>query len=193
MSVRAKERFTNIENRYWRGKRRSQETKDKISQKNKGRLSGKNHPNYGKYRPIGPRQSSLAVVQYDLNGCKIATYPSTFYAQKATGILCPNIRDCCINTHKTIGGYMWRFLKDCDEDKIEPYKNTIFKSVVQLNLNGELIATYESIKDASQETDILKSGIIRCCQDKLKKAGGFRWMYKEDYEKQLKEQITQND
>ena len=206
MSIKAKERYANPENRYWLGKHRDQETRDKISRGNKGKLvgdknpnygkpglSGEKNPNYGNHTPTGPRPNSPAIAQYTLDGKRVAIYPSSFYAQKATGISASNIWTCCLHTYKIIGGYMWRLLSECDAEQIEPYKNTIYKSVVQLSLDEELIATYLSIKDASQETHILASGIIRCCQGKHKKAGGFKWMYKEDYEKQLKEQTIQND
>jgi hypothetical protein len=206
MSIKAKERYANPDNRYWLGKHRDQETKDKISRGNKGKLagdknpnygkhnlSGEKHPNYGNHTTTGPRSSSPAIVQYTLDGKRVAIYPSSFYAQKATGISASNIWTCCLHPHKIIGGYMWRLFSDCRDEQIEPYKNTTYKPVIQFNLLGEFINEYESIAEASKATNILTSGIIRCCQGKHKKAGGFRWMYKEDYEKQLKEQTTQND
>lgn len=205
MSIKAKERYANLDNRYWLGKHRDQETKDKISRGNKGKLvgdknpnygkhglSGEKHPNYGNHTPTGPRSSSPAIVQYTLDGKRIAIYPSSFYAQKATGISASNIWTCCLHPHKIIGGYMWRLFSDCNDEQIEPYKNTAYKPVVQFNLLGEFLNEYESIAEASKATNILTSGIIRCCQGKHKKAGGFRWMYKEDYENKLKN-LNNND
>lgn len=62
------------------------------------------------------------------------------------------------------------------------------KAVVQLDLSYQIVAEYPTICQASKTTGINDSQIIRCCKrkPKHKTAGGFRWMYKEDYEKQLK-------
>ena len=65
------------------------------------------------------------------------------------------------------------------------------KPIVQLDLNYQFIAEHATICQASKSTGINDSQIIRCCKHKPrnKTAGGFRWMYKEEYEKF----ITQND
>lgn len=62
------------------------------------------------------------------------------------------------------------------------YKN-ILHPVIQLDLNGNLIKEYNSIKDAEIETGI-KSQNIRAVASKdgyHKTAGGFNWIYKENY------------
>ena len=68
------------------------------------------------------------------------------------------------------------------------------RPIVQLNLNYQIIAEYPAICQASKVTGVNDSQIIRCCQRKPrhKTAGGFIWMYKEDYEKQLKK-LNNND
>jgi group I intron endonuclease len=51
------------------------------------------------------------------------------------------------------------------------------KPIVQCTGNDELIKVWSWIQGASDALDILKSGIIRCCQGKHKTAGGFIWHY----------------
>lgn len=54
--------------------------------------------------------------------------------------------------------------------------------VAQYTLDGQHIATYESIKDASAATGINTSSICLCCKGRhgaslRKSAGGYRWKY----------------
>ena len=57
------------------------------------------------------------------------------------------------------------------------------KSVVRLKEN-EPIAVYSSILEAVEKNKCCySSSIAQCCKGKRKTAGGFKWMYKEDYDK----------
>ena len=51
------------------------------------------------------------------------------------------------------------------------------KNVIQLDDFGNIIAEYESIKQAEKETGINNSKITMCCKGKRKHAGGFCWRY----------------
>lgn len=68
------------------------------------------------------------------------------------------------------------------------YKNKrSSRKVVQLTKEGELICFFESIKEALTTLGIEKGSMIsQCCRgnSRLKSAYGFKWMYKEDYEKE---------
>jgi len=60
--------------------------------------------------------------------------------------------------------------------------NPAARKVVQLDLDGNFIAFYETGKEAQDNTGIHFSNILGCCRRRQKTAGGFKWMYKEDYE-----------
>lgn len=65
--------------------------------------------------------------------------------------------------------------------------------VVQFDNNWNVIGEYITTREAERDTGINHASISRSCKhfgNKL--AGGFRWMYKEDYEKQLKN-LNNND
>ena len=51
------------------------------------------------------------------------------------------------------------------------------KSVLQLSINGELIAEYTSVKEAERQTGCNKGHICECCKGKLKSTGGYVWRY----------------
>lgn len=51
------------------------------------------------------------------------------------------------------------------------------KSVLQLSINGELIAEYPSSYEAERQTGCNKGHICSCCKGKRKTCGGYIWMY----------------
>lgn len=53
----------------------------------------------------------------------------------------------------------------------------ISKKVLQFDLDGNLIAEWESISAAGKTLGIDGSHITRCCKGKLFKSGGYRWKY----------------
>lgn len=62
------------------------------------------------------------------------------------------------------------------------------KRVVKLSLDGIFIAEYESAKEASRLNNTHDGDIIACCKGsvksdgyKVKSAGGFKWMYYDEY------------
>ncbi len=52
------------------------------------------------------------------------------------------------------------------------------KKVVQLDLNDNVLNIFESMTQAEQETGTSAGNISRCCNGKLKSAGGFKWRKK---------------
>lgn len=55
------------------------------------------------------------------------------------------------------------------------------RKVVQLTMDGEYIAEYQTIAEATRITGV--HNISTCCRGHTEFAGGFKWMYKEDYDK----------
>jgi group I intron endonuclease len=56
------------------------------------------------------------------------------------------------------------------------------RPVVQLDLNGNYIAHFDSMKEASINTGVLRQLIGECCRKLRNDAGGFIWKYKEEYD-----------
>jgi len=50
--------------------------------------------------------------------------------------------------------------------------------VVQLDLNDNVLNTFESMVQAERETGIDASSITKCCKGKRKSAGGYKWRKK---------------
>jgi len=58
-------------------------------------------------------------------------------------------------------------------------KPTLRKAVLQFSLNGELLAEFPSIRDASSATGVNQNSICRCCKGTVKRPRQFMWSYKD--------------
>lgn len=100
------------------GKKHTEETKQKISKNGKGikksketiekmRLAwiGEKNHRYGK-----TAYNAKRIEQISLDGKIIASYESSYAAEKTTGIKSRSIRSVCSGKSKTTGGFMWRFI-----------------------------------------------------------------------------------
>ena len=75
-----------------------------------------------------------AVNQYDLNNNYIATYKSSYDAEKVTGIGRTCIGGCCRKEHHTAGGYIWKF---AEEDKPIIEKIDLFDDLQDILNNSD--------------------------------------------------------
>ena len=67
-----------------------------------------------------------------------------------------------------------RKMSEAHKGKI--YANT--KPILQFSKNGELIAEYSSLIEASRQIGCSAPNICSCCKGERKSAGGFIWKYK---------------
>lgn len=100
-----------------------------------------------------------------------------------------NIRACCIGKQKTAYGYRWMYKEDYYENQnnINPLiriHDSKPKVIIQLDLNGRFIKEWNSLTEADKGTGIPFKNISACCRKKRQTAGGFKWMYYDEYIKQ---------
>ena len=67
--------------------------------------------------------------------------------------------------------------KKMSEEHKEKLRQVNMKRVEQYDLDGNYIASYESIRDAAKTVGILPQCIGACCRGKYRMAGGFVWRY----------------
>lgn len=65
-------------------------------------------------------------------------------------------------------------------------KNPASKSVVRLSLNNELLEVYDFLGKVTIQ-GFGEESVRNCCKKRKSQYKGYKWMYKEDYEKFLKE------
>lgn len=61
-------------------------------------------------------------------------------------------------------------------EKLKNYPKFSHK-VIQKTLDGKIIKSWESISEANRVLNIQRSGIAKCCMNKLKTSGGYLWEY----------------
>lgn len=127
---------------------------------------------------------SQGVKQYDLDGNFIQEYETITQASQSTGVDASKISLVCKGKRKTSGGYVWKYSNDKHivlkrTNTYDPSKDKMAKAVLQYDMDGNIIAEYYSINDASRKNpDMLRSAIQQNLRGKSKSAYGFVWKYK---------------
>lgn len=111
-----------------------------------------------------------AVLQYDLQGNLIAEFVSLREAERQTGIpACHIALNCKGSTkYKHAGKYIWKYKNDKTPVKLLP-------KIIQLSLDDKVINTFNSVKEAAEQLNILNTSILNCIAGRSKRAGNFKW------------------
>lgn len=120
------------------------------------------------------------VVQIDYSGDIVNEFKSTGDAAKAIGCETHSIQYCCTKKTKQCYGYIWRYKKDYDRDEIINFINDaknkkFFSKIKQIDLEGNLIGEYESVKDATEKLKIPRDGIDDCIKGLISSYRGYIW------------------
>lgn len=134
----------------------------------------------GLFKPTREKQ----VVQYSLNGNKIATYRSISEAARKTNSSVEKIVGCCQFVRKTHNEFQWRYKED-EVDKLQSVElpKTKAKRVAQINpKTNEIIAIYDSFCQAAKAVNGTQSAITHVIKgDKgTKTHKGFSWKLVDD-------------
>ena len=133
-------------------------------------------------KEIFRKRNSKAVYQKTLGGMIIRKFNSQSEAERITGVPQASIWRCCNNQVKSAGGYDWDYVDSCNE----PHENRM-QIVVQLDFDGNYIREWACAAYAEDELGIVRGKVTVCCKGYRRSTGGFKWMYKEDYDKLTKQ------
>lgn len=117
---------------------------------------------------------NIPVYQFTQEGVLISMYTSPSEASLSTGIDAGKIRAVCNGKRMSAGGYVWSYSDSVD--KYNPQKNRT-KAVKQMDMSGNTIKVYGSIRQAEDELGVSHSLISACCIGKRKSTGGYRWAF----------------
>ena len=136
------------------------------------------------------------VLQYDLSGNFIREFDSVISISDEYGYNSGNIASCCRGVAVSANGYIWRYKDEFLEIDLERL-NYQKRKIKQYDLKGNLIKSYDSIKDAAS-FGFNEGNIQDCCVYRLKSHRGFIWRYIEDdnpvvYESKNKRYVLQYD
>lgn len=120
------------------------------------------------------------IDQYDINGNFIKTHRSIREASRVIGIDNKTIRRSLSGDYKLAGGFIWkRHGEKISKNELKNRTNHSNKKrkVVQMDLNGKILAKYESVQEAARKNKFNARKICSCCQGKFNKYKEFIWQY----------------
>ena len=115
-----------------------------------------------------------SVYKYTLEGNLLDKFNDLTSAGDSIGTTKQHISRACLSVNKTYQGYYWSYEY---KESFVPDSDNRKKEVVQYSLDGEEIAKYSSVADASRQCNISKSTISRVCREERKSGGGYYWEY----------------
>lgn len=120
------------------------------------------------------------VIQYNLNGEKMATFESASEAARQTGGSQSKITMCCRRQRESANDYQWRYYDDLqDVQKIEK-KFITGKKVAQCDEEGNILNIYPSYKKAAEAVNGTSSAISRVCSGTNIRHKGYKWKLVEE-------------
>lgn len=126
-----------------------------------------------------------SVSQFDLHMNLIKIWDSVYQAQIVGGYASSEIFAVCNRRKRTHKGFVWRFtdeyteeeyLKDCNADFTKrPAAGA--REIYRYDLDGNLLAIYESMADVVRKTGFSRSSIQACLYGKQKFSHNNIWKY----------------
>lgn len=152
----------------------TEETRKKMSAAKIG-----NKINVGRVRDDMVERFSKPVTAFTFEGQVVGHYSSSKAASDALGVPYPNISDVLVGKkHSAMDKdqIKYQFKFGTIVDPIEsPVYNRGKGKVIQLTLEGVIVAVYDNAKHASEATGISVAGIRNCVSGIAKTAGKFYW------------------
>lgn len=116
-------------------------------------------------------------IQMMPNGIFVNKYKGTRALIDSTNLELVKIIKCCKDKVSTTGGYKWCIEEESNISR--PQKRR--KAIICLDKNMNFICEYDSLTDGANAVNVQPTHISICCRNPQKSAGGYRWMYKDDY------------
>ena len=131
-----------------------------------------------------PWDWSIPVVCLTMDGEYVKEYKSAAEAERLDGFVNTTVLECCKGKAYTCKGHQFMF-----KDDYEAYggkkcvKPDVWNMtpVIQCDMNGNLVAKYKSVQEASRITGVRRSTISGVITGTYKTAGGFIWVYEKDF------------
>lgn len=124
-------------------------------------------------------QRQKKVYQFSKDMKLIAEWDNLGTVESILGYNRSSISNCCNCKIKTAYGYVWRY-EDTIDNKIS-LTSAQAKKVIQMDKQYNIVNKYNSLSDAQKVTNL--GNISECCNGRRKTAGGYIWVYEEDYNK----------
>lgn len=141
---------------------------------------------------------SRAVYQYSIEGKKINQFINLTEATKVTQVPLERILSSANGRYKTGGGFVWRFVKPKKNEPLNTVKSVkqaisslirktkVYKKqkgirirpVIQYDLQGNIVAEYNSMKEVKKTKKYNKTKLTNCCKGRTIESNNYIWRYK---------------
>lgn len=121
------------------------------------------------------KKNSKPVRQYDFDGNFIKEYASANEAGRELGVMPYCISFCCQGKIGSVKGYLWKYANENYAKKMHTRARS--RRVVQMDMRGNIINIWLSLKDAANGTGSNASSIGGCCNGRRKSTNGYKWKY----------------
>lgn len=131
-----------------------------------------------------PWDWSIPVVCLTLDGEFVKEYRSSAEAERLDGFTNTTVLECCKGKALTCKGHQFMFKDDYEANGSKKYvKPNVWNmtSVIQCDMDGNFIAKYKSVQDASRISGVRRSTISGVITGTYKSAGGYIWVYEKDF------------
>ena len=164
----------------------SEESIQKMSKTRKNQSISKKYIEY-------INNNTRKINQYDLDGNFIRTWNSYHEIKSEFGEIERSvIYNCCVRKQYDASrrilsylGFQWRFIDDCDDiSKYERRKqdySKIMRSVYEIDINGNIIAKYKSLKECSEITNTNVSSVKSVCKGDYATTKEHIFIYADEY------------
>lgn len=133
--------------------------------------------NYGTVRERVSESNGMKVAQYDLDGNLIGFYKSIKDASRKTGVCTTSINGCVLGKYYTGGKFIWLATEKPSEKIIPKFSKRYRGKISQYDMDMNLIAKYNSGREAAIKTGFSHENICSCCRGILKSYKGYKWRY----------------
>lgn len=120
------------------------------------------------------------VIQYNLNGEKMATFESASEAARQTGGSQSKITLCCKRQRESANDYQWRYYDDLQDVQKIKKRFITGKKVAQCDEDGNILNIYPSYKKAAEAVNGTSSAISRVCSGTNIRHKGYKWKLVEE-------------
>ena len=126
------------------------------------------------------------IIQLSMNGEFIKEWESAWEVMEELGINNVLIGQVCMGKQISTNNFKWMYKEDYSPQKaleigkIKKYEKKK-KPIIQLSVSEKFIREWDGAIDIEKELRICSKNIGAVCRGKVKTAGGYKWMFKEDY------------
>ena len=119
----------------------------------------------------------LVVKQYAIDGSLLNVFTSITEAAKVTGTNLTGISLVAQGKARSAGGYVWRYRGGRYNGGLA--KLSAFKRVIQYSMDGQIVGSFKTIKDAATANNANHANIRSVLIGERKQACGFVWRYED--------------